>query len=146
MRHALAQAVALRARAARWLLCERLQDWDLWIVVVSEPHSAIEGLWHGVDETHPLYRLPSATAARDGLIAVYRAVDQLVAELTTAFADDAIVVFSMGGMGPNRSDVESMALLPELLYRNAFRRPHLRQADAWAAISDIGPPLSGQDG
>src|SRR5262245_19079847 len=85
MGEALAQAVALRTRAARWLLGERLPDWDFGIVVVSEPHSAIEGLWHGVDETHPLHRLPSAGPARDGLVAVYRAVDRLVGELTAAF-------------------------------------------------------------
>ena len=45
----------------RWLLGERLPDWALALVIVSEAHSAIEGLWHGVDATrHPLHGLPSA--------------------------------------------------------------------------------------
>jgi hypothetical protein len=146
MGEALAQAVALRTRAAHWLLSDRLPDWDLGLVVVSEPHSAIEGLWHGVDETHPLHGLPSAGPARDGLVAVYRAVDRLVDELTGAFTDTAVVVFSMGGMGPNRSDVTSMVLLPELMYRHAFGQPFLRQPDVWTAVSDIGPQLGDQEG
>ena len=34
----------------------------------------------------------------------------------------------MGGMGPNYSDVPSMVLLPELLYRHAFGQPLLTRA------------------
>ena len=47
----------VRSQAATWLFAERLPDWDLGVVVVSEGHSAIEPLWHGVDETHPCTRL-----------------------------------------------------------------------------------------
>jgi predicted AlkP superfamily phosphohydrolase/phosphomutase len=142
----LAQAVELRARAASWLLSERLPEWDLAIVVVSEPHSAIEGLWHGIDENHPLHRLPSAGPARDGLLAVYRAVDHLVQKLANSFPDATLVIFSMGGMGPNRSDVASMVLLPELMYREAFGQPLLRQPDEWSSISGTGPQLGEQEG
>jgi predicted AlkP superfamily phosphohydrolase/phosphomutase len=142
MGDALAQGVARRAEAARWLLGERLPDWDLGLVVVSEPHSAIEGLWHGVDESHPLHRMPSAGPAREGLLNVYRGVDRLVGELAEAFPDAALVVFSMGGMGANHSDTASMALLPELLYRRAFGRPLLRQPDGWA---DSMPLLGEQE-
>jgi predicted AlkP superfamily phosphohydrolase/phosphomutase len=127
MGEALAQAVLRRARAARWLLGERLPDWNLALVVVSEPHSAIEGLWHGVDPTHPLHKMPSARPAREGLLAVYRAVDRLVGDLADAFPEAALVVFSMGGMGPNYSDTASMALLPELMYRHTFGRSLLGQ-------------------
>jgi len=144
MGEALARAVSVRSRAARWLLGERLPDWKLGIVVVSELHSAIEGLWHGLDASHPLHRLPSAKPAREGLIEVYRAVDRLIAELLAAFPDAAAVVFSMGGMGPNHSDVASMALLPELLYRQEFGQPCLQQPDVWATLSDSGP-LLGED-
>lgn len=143
MGEALAHAVARRAEAARWLLGERLPDWDLALVVVSEPHSAIEGLWHGVDPEHPLHRMPSAGPAREGLLAVYRGVDRLVGELAAAFPDAALVVFSMGGMGPNHSDTGSMVLLPELLYRRAFGRPLLRQPGDWADPTAI-PTLGGR--
>jgi predicted AlkP superfamily phosphohydrolase/phosphomutase len=145
MGEALARAVSRRAEAARWLLGERLPDWDFALVVVSEPHSAVEGLWHGVDPAHPLHKLPSAGPAREGLLAVYRGVDRLVGELASAFPDAALVVFSMGGMGPNHSDTASMVLLPELMYRHAFGRPLLRQPGVWndpAAIPSLG---EGQD-
>ncbi|HEX8191021.1 MAG TPA: hypothetical protein VF586_21865 [Pyrinomonadaceae bacterium] len=140
MGEALARAVPLRARAARWLLGQRLPDWELAVVVVSEPHSALEGLWHGIDPSHPLHRMPSAEAAREGVLEVYRGVDRLVGELEAAFPDAALVVFSMGGMGSNHSDTASMALLPELMYRRAHGRPLLRQPDGWTDAA-ASPPL-----
>lgn len=139
---ALAEGVERRAQAARWLLGERLPDWDFALVVVSEPHSAIEALWHGVDPSHPLHRMPSAEPAREGLLAVYRAVDRLVEELADAFPDAALVVFSMGGMGANHSDIASMVLLPELMYRRAFGRALLQQPDSWADTA--ASPLLGE--
>ncbi|MBV9928474.1 MAG: alkaline phosphatase family protein [Acidobacteria bacterium] len=142
MGESLARSVSLRARAARWLLGERLKDWELALVVVSEPHSAVEGLWHGVEGTHPLHRMPSAGPAREGLINVYRGVDRLVAELSDAFPDAALVVFSMGGMGANHSDTASMALLAELLYRREFGRALMRQPDAWSDTASF--PLLGE--
>ena len=142
MGEALARAVRRRSLAARWLLGERLPDWDLALVVVSEPHSAVEGLWHGVDPGHPLHRMPSAGLAREGLLSVYRAVDRLVGELAGAFPDAAMVVFSMGGMGPNHSDTASMVLLPELMYRHAFGRTLLRQPGGWSDA--CASPLLGE--
>jgi predicted AlkP superfamily phosphohydrolase/phosphomutase len=142
MGEALAEAVRRRSQSARWLLGERLPDWNLALVVVSEPHSAVEGLWHGVDPTHPLHQMPSAGPAREGLLSVYRAVDRLVGELAEAFPEAALVVFSMGGMGANHSDTASMVLLPELMYRHAFGRTLLRQPDDWADTD--APPLLGE--
>lgn len=40
------------------------------------------------------------------------------------FPDARIVAFNLHGMGPNNSDVPSMLLLPELLYREHFGRPY----------------------
>ena len=137
----LARACEARGRAVSWLLGERLPDWELALVTVSEPHSAIEGLWHGVDPQHPLHGLPSAGPARTGLITVYRAIDDLVGRLRRAFPDASLVVFSTGGMGPNRSDVPSMVLLPELAYRQAFGRPLFRPPAEWARAGPAGPML-----
>ena len=67
MGDALVRAVDVRAAVGSWLLAERLPEWDLALVVVSELHSALEGLWHGVDPSHPLHALPSAGPARDGV-------------------------------------------------------------------------------
>jgi len=116
----LTEAVRVRARVARWLYRERLPDWELALLTVSEAHSAIEGLWHGIDPAHPLHLCPSAVAAADGIRSVYAAIDRLIGELRDAFPDATLVVFSMHGMGPNRSDAASMLLLSELLYRVAF--------------------------
>ncbi len=140
----LAESVRARADIATWLLSERLPDWDLAIVTVSEAHSAIEGLWHGVDTSHPLHGAESAQAAGDGVRQVYREIDQLVARLCDAFPDAAKLVFSLHGMGPNRADVASMLLLPELLYRHASGDRYFVRAGS--ADPHLGgcPSLGGQ--
>jgi predicted AlkP superfamily phosphohydrolase/phosphomutase len=137
----LARAVDLRAEAARWMLGERFPDWDLALVAVSEPHSVIEALWHGIDPTHPLHRLPSAIPAGVGIRAVYQAVDRLIGKLTAAFPDAQTVVFALGGMGANRSDVASMLLLPELMYRRAFGSAFFRQPQEWSLSTNTLPVL-----
>jgi predicted AlkP superfamily phosphohydrolase/phosphomutase len=137
----LARAVDVRAEAAHWLLAERLPDWDLALVAVSESHSVIEALWHGIDPAHPLHQLPGADAAQRSIHAVYRAIDRLVGRLTSAFPDALPVVFSMGGMGDNRSDLPSMLLLPELMYRQAFKTPLFKQPREWAWSTDGAPVL-----
>lgn len=142
MGEALSRALDLRTRAARWLMTERLPDWDLFFVVAGEAHGAIEGLWHGVDPTHPLHTHPSGVAADAALRAVHRGLDRMVAELTRAAGDATVVAFAMGGMGPNHSDIQSMVLLPELLYRHAFGRSLLTVPTAWAAAPRTVPILA----
>ena len=137
----LARAVDVRAAAARWLLAERLPDWDLALVAVSEPHSVLEGLWHGIDPTHPLHHLPGAAPAGAGMRDVYQATDRLVGTLTAAFPDALTVVFALGGMGINRSDVPSMLLLPELLYRHAYGSAFFRQPGEWSSSPPGSPVL-----
>jgi predicted AlkP superfamily phosphohydrolase/phosphomutase len=129
----LVASVDARSRAAQWLLGERFDDWDLGVVVVSEPHSAAEGLWHGIDPTHPLHSVPSARAAGESLTDVYRATDRLVGDLITATDPTTVVVFSMGGMGPNRSDAASMVGLPELLLRWSLGERRLDVPGEWAS-------------
>lgn len=142
MGEALSRALDVRTRAARWLMTERLPDWDLFFVVAGEAHGAIEGLWHGVDPTHPLHTHPSGVAADAALRAVHRGLDRMVAELTRAAGDATVVAFAMGGMGPNHSDIQSMVLLPELLYRHAFGRSLLTVPTAWAAAPRTVPILA----
>jgi hypothetical protein len=117
MAEALIAAVKKRTDIAEWLYGERLPDWELGYLVVSEYHSAIEALWHGVDPTHPLANLPSAEPARLGIEGVYVAGDRLLGRLIERFPDTIFVIFNLHGMGANDSDIASMALLPELLYR-----------------------------
>jgi predicted AlkP superfamily phosphohydrolase/phosphomutase len=140
----LVRAAGVRARAAHWLLKERCPDWDLGFVVVSELHSAIEAFWHGIDPAHPLHSLPSAPEAAKQLRAVYGAADAIVSDLVSTFPDATVVAFAMNGMGPNRSDVASMVLLPELLHRGTFRRPLLRVPASWTN-APRGVPLIEDD-
>ena len=137
----LARAVEVRADLAHWLLSDRFPDWELALVATGELHSAIEGLWHGIDSTHPLNRHPAAEQADAGVRAVYHAIDRLIGKLTSAFPDALTVVFTMGGMGPNRSDVPSMLLLPELMYRHAFGSALFRQPPEWDLSVGVCPIL-----
>jgi predicted AlkP superfamily phosphohydrolase/phosphomutase len=137
---ALTRAVEVRSHASQWLLKERLPDWDLGVVVVGECHSAIEPLWHGVDENHPLHALDSAPYAAAGLRS---AIDNLIGDLQRSFSDAILVLIAMHGMGPNESDVPAMALLPELLYRFAFGSAYMRDVGL-PALPD-GTPLLAQD-
>ena len=141
----LERAAALRAEAALWLLQERCPDWDLAIVAGGELHSATESLWYGNDPTHPLRKLPSAAPARASFRRAYEAVDRYVGRLTAAFPDAALVVCAMHGMGPNRSDVPSMALLPELLFRWRFGERLFEALPEWSAAPDAVPVLPETD-
>ncbi|MEY2451035.1 MAG: hypothetical protein QOD92_609 [Acidimicrobiaceae bacterium] len=132
MRRGLLDGLRVRREASRWLLTERFPEWDLAIVVAGEPHTAAEAFWHGVDPTHPLHAIPSAAPAAQGLADVYRSLDDLVGDLIAATSPNAVVAFSMGGMGTNNSDVPSMVLLPELLYRWATGENLLQLPGAWA--------------
>lgn len=145
MVESLVRAVDQRTAAATWLFAERLPDWDLAMVVVSELHSAIEALWHGVDPAHPLHHLPSSGPAGEGMRTLYQAVDRLVGSLTDRFHDATIVTFAAHGMGPNDADLPSMLLLPELLYRHAFGRPLLREPKSWANAKDGLPMLGAEE-
>src|SRR6185369_14559017 len=100
-------------------------------------------LWHGMDPTHPLHEDPSAPAASEALVEVHRALDRMIGDLVSAANGAAIVAFAMGGMGANHSDVPSMVLLPELLYREAFGRPLLTLPPEWSAAPDGMPVLKG---
>jgi predicted AlkP superfamily phosphohydrolase/phosphomutase len=142
---ALTQATEVRSRASRWLLKERLPDWDLGVVVISECHSAIEPLWHGVDEKHPLHTLDSAPAAAAALRKVYGAIDHLIGDLEQTFSEAVLVLVAMHGMGPNDSDVPAMVLLPELLYRFAFGSPYMRPVEFPRTLPD-GTPVLAEDG
>lgn len=145
MGEALGRAITARAKATRWVL-ERLPDWDLFVTVMSESHSALEGLWHGIDPEHPLHEHPSGSAAAAGVRSVYRALDSAIGELLEAAPDATVVVFSPGGMGPNHGDVPSMVLLPELLYRSAFSKTRLSLPARWREASREVPILASEDG
>jgi hypothetical protein len=141
MGEGLCKALDVRTRAARWLATERLPKWDFFFVVTSELHNGAEGLWHGVDAGHPLNTHPSAAAAGNAMLDMHRALDRMIGQLVEVAGDTVIVAFNMGGMGPNQCDIQSMVLLPELLYRHAFGQPLLTLPPAWTANPDRLPIL-----
>lgn len=141
MGHALSRALDTRTRAAQWLAGERLPTWDLFMAVAGELHGAVEGLWHGIDPDHPLHKHPSAREASAALLAIHHALDRMVGELVRCAGDAAVIAFTMGGMGSNHSDVQSMVLLPELLYREAFGASLLTVPEKWAVSPDRVPIL-----
>jgi len=138
MADALVKATQLRGQISFWLLTERLPEWDLGLLVFSEFHSAIEAMWHGYDPTHPLHHLPSAGAARDGIVGVYEAFDEWLGTCRAALPDVELVLFSMHGMGANDSDVATMLLLPELLYRRSFGNGVFEPREDWSAAAAAG--------
>ncbi|MDH5277366.1 MAG: hypothetical protein OEW88_13160, partial [Gammaproteobacteria bacterium] len=138
----LTESVRLRTEIALWLLAERLPEWDLGLVTVSEAHSVIEGLWHGVDSSHPLHGVPSSGVAGTGVRSVYAGIDNLIGRLDTAFPGVDKVVFSMHGMGPNNADVPTMLLLAELMYRHAFGRSCFRREGSSAPGLNGCPALA----
>lgn len=142
---ALAEAVRTRQQIARWLLTEQCPDSEIFFVVTGEIHSAIEGLWHGVDPLHPLHTHPSAPAAAAALLEVHQAVDRMIGDLIDADPEAEVIAFAMGGMGCNYSDLQSMALLPELLYRHTFKRSRLRIPKRWSALAEGVPQLQADE-
>ena len=133
MGECLSHALDVRGRAAQWLAAERFPQWDFFFAVAAELHGGAEGLWHGIDPGHPLNTHPSAPAAAAALLEIHRALDRMIGRLVNAAGDAVVIAFNMGGMGPNKCDVPSMVLLPELLYRHAFGRPLLTLPPAWTA-------------
>lgn len=108
---------ALRRRGPLSAALLLQQDWRMFLTVLGEPHSGGHELWHH-GEPHPLQR-PGVERIRD----LYRATDAVIGQILQAAPAQAhTVVFSLHGMVPNKLDVPSMAILPEVLARWAFGR------------------------
>jgi len=120
-----------RARVARWLFAERVTDWQLGYFVTSELHSADETLMHGWLADHPLAGHPSAAPAREGLVALYEALDRCVGTLEAALPGVTLALTVPHGMGINVADVPAMLLLAELLHREFLGRAVFQSRSAW---------------
>ncbi|HYI44354.1 MAG TPA: alkaline phosphatase family protein [Actinomycetota bacterium] len=140
----LVAGAAIRRDVAQFLL-EREPDWQLFLTMYSETHSAGEAFWHAADPQHLLSTLPATKDARRALVNVYKAVDASIGELVSALPGDVtVVLFSVHGMKQNTGDVPSGMLLPELLYRLRFDEPFLEQPNGeWWGSKDkpaVVPP------
>ncbi|PIG95294.1 alkaline phosphatase family protein [Gloeocapsopsis sp. IPPAS B-1203] len=107
----------------RSAICQELlqrEDWDLFLTIFGETHSAGHYFWHLSQSDHPLYALLNRPSG-DPLLEVFQAIDQAIGEILTKAPENArILIFADHGMGANVMDLPSMVFLPELLYRLSF--------------------------
>ncbi len=143
MADTLVRGVHQRAKAAHWLLQDYAADWDVAVIGFGETHDAIELFYHGMDPEHLAADFPTAALAREGLIRVYEAMSEEVARLMDTYPDATIVAFTMHGMGKNDTDLPTMLLLPELLYRMSFGRALFTSREDWK--SEMPPALKADE-
>ena len=114
---ALVTGIQRRVAICRDLL--HRESWDLFLTIFSETHSAGHDFWFLSQPDHPLYQ--QRQAREDAMLAVFEKVDQAIGDIVTEAPQDAnIVVFAAHGSDNNNTDVPSMILLAELLYRYSF--------------------------
>ncbi|MGF1496344.1 MAG: alkaline phosphatase family protein [Elainellaceae cyanobacterium] len=121
LRQALQESIATRCQISLDFLQQ--EDWDLFLMTFPETHSAGHDLWHLSQADHPIYAAckPKFAADHDPMLEVFQAVDQAIGQIVAAAPADAYVLcFAVHGMDTNTTDLLSMAILPELLYRFNF--------------------------
>lgn len=110
--------------ARRSAICQDLlqrDNWDLFLTIFGETHSAGHYFWHLSQPEHPLYHVLNAKSRNDALLETFVAVDKAIGEILSQAPKDAnVLVFAAHGMGANVMDLPSMFFLPELVYRYNF--------------------------
>ena len=131
---------AERAGEISAFLMQRFPDWQLFVMVMSESHSASEMMWHGLDPYHPLADYDPEARAR--LTRVFQAMDRALATMLRVLRpDDTIFVFSLDGIRSSHGDLPSIVLLPELMHRDQIGTPLLHDPDQAAWRRAGCPPL-----
>jgi predicted AlkP superfamily phosphohydrolase/phosphomutase len=118
---ALQKSVRTRTQVCRDLLDR--DDWDLFLTTFPEIHSAGHDLLHLSRTDHPVHDAWRGKFKEDidPTLAIYESVDQSVGQILEDLPDDAFVFcFSIHGMGNNVTDLLSIGVLPELMYRFNF--------------------------
>jgi predicted AlkP superfamily phosphohydrolase/phosphomutase len=98
------------------------QNWDLFMMVFGEPHTVGHDMYNYSQPDHPLYPyLTNNGTTPDPVLETYQQIDRAIGEILKEAPEDAYVLcFSLHGMTANYTDLLSMAVLPELLYRHSF--------------------------
>ncbi|MEB3341992.1 alkaline phosphatase family protein [Okeania sp.] len=135
LREALKAGISKRIDICRDLLHQ--EKWDLFLTVFGEPHSAGHDFWFLSQPDHPLYQYrPKNLFDQDPLLEVFEATDHAVGEILAAAPENAyFMVFSVHGSDNNTTDVSSMFLLGEFLYRFNF------PGKAMIAPGKVGGPV-----
>ncbi|WP_299487747.1 alkaline phosphatase family protein [Acaryochloris sp. IP29b_bin.137] len=120
LRQSLISGLKQRVNICRDLLQQ--DQWDLFLTIFGETHSAGHDLWFMSQSDHPLYEYGKGQlGTEDPMLDVFDAADQAIGEILDAAPEDAtVVVFAAHGSGSNITDVASMLFLPEFLYRFSF--------------------------
>lgn len=118
-----------------WL---KQENWDLFLTIFGETHSAGHDFWYLSQQDHPLYpHKAGSLGSNDPMLEVFESADRALGEILSAAPEDAyIAVFSAHGSGNNTTDVSSMMFLPEFLYRWNF------PGEAKLAVGKPGRPVS----
>jgi predicted AlkP superfamily phosphohydrolase/phosphomutase len=115
----MAVGIERRGHICRDLLREH--EWDFFLTIFGETHTAGHFFWHLSQPDHPLYPLLGAECPGDPMQETFTAIDRAIADILSGAPENArIVVFAAHGMGTNVMDLPSMFFLPELLYRWNF--------------------------
>ncbi|WP_036485581.1 alkaline phosphatase family protein [Myxosarcina sp. GI1] len=125
IQQAVDQSIRGHSAIARELL--QREAWDLFLMVFGETHTIGHDLYNHSQPDHPLYsHLTKNGTKSDPLLATYQKVDRAIGEIIAEAPHDAnIICFAVHGMAANFTDLLSMAVLPELLYRYSFGKPAL---------------------
>ena len=117
---ALEQSIEGHSAIARELLQQ--DTWDLFLMVFGETHTVGHDLYNHSQPDHPLYASLTDNGSKpDPVLATYKRIDKAIGEILTEAPQDAnVLCFSVHGMAANFTDLLSMAVLPELLYRFNF--------------------------
>lgn len=94
------------------------EEWDLFLSVYPEIHSANHTLWH-LGEEHPLADLsPNSGHAQ---LEILQAIDTSIGRIMERIPPDReLLIYTLDETTRNSMDVPTMALLPELLFRWNF--------------------------
>lgn len=113
-------SVATRAK----ICCDLLNDgpWDLFFTGFGETHTLGHDLYNLSQPDHPLYEYTNKMdTVGDPMLQGFQQVDRAVGKIVAAAPENAhIVLFAVHGMGANHTDLLSMMLLPEVMYRINF--------------------------
>ncbi len=105
------------------------EEWDLFVTVFGDIHSAGHEFYHRSQSDHPLYahcqknnqKYDQKLGELDPLLKVYQKVDWAIGKILAAAPPEAYVLcFALHGMAANHQDMLSMMFLGEVLYRFNF--------------------------
>lgn len=93
---------------------------DLFLMAFGETHTIGHDVYNYSQDDHAVYNhlTQNGTRAEDPVLNTYKRVDAAIGEILAVAPKNAnVVCFSAHGMAGNFTDLLSMAVLPEILYR-----------------------------